>query len=215
MPQRMRDGRSRSGRKDFRRQERQARISDAALRQPARPGDRRDRHRQDRDAAGDGGRLCARRRPGICRRHQGRSLRHRGGGRCEGRFRQACQGVGVRLPARRILRGVLGPVRRTGPSGARDDIRDGAAAAVAADGPERCAGRRAEHRVSRSGRAGAVAARPEGSARDARVYRRACRRTHHAVRKRFESNHRDDPAPASGAGKPGRRRNSSPSRRST
>ena len=67
---------------------------------------------------------------------------------------------------------VLGCVRRAGPSGARHDLRNGSAAAGAADGSERRAGGRAQHRVSRSGRAGAAAARPEGPARDARLRRR-------------------------------------------
>ena len=148
-------------------------------------------------------------------RHQGRSLRHRGGRRREGRIRQARQGAGLRLRARRIPGDLLGSVRRAGPSGARHHLRDGSAAAVAADGPERRPGRRAQHRVSRGGRAGAAAARPEGPARDARLHRRARRGADDPVRQRLESDHRHDPAPASGAGKPGRRRNSSPSRRST
>ena len=50
------------------------------------------------------------------------------------------------------------PVRAT-------DLRDGAAAAGAADGPERRPGGRAQHRVPRRGRAGPAAARPEGPAR--------------------------------------------------
>ncbi len=50
-----------------------------ALGQPARPGHRRHRHRQDRHAAGAGRGLLARRRAGVRRRHQGRPLRRRRG----------------------------------------------------------------------------------------------------------------------------------------
>ena len=83
-------------------------------------------------------------------------------------IRQARQGARLRLPAGRIPGDLLGSVRRAGPSGARHHLRDGAAAAGAADGPQRRPGRRAQHRVSRRGRAGPAAARPEGPARDAR-----------------------------------------------
>ena len=55
----------------------QAGGADAGARQPPRAGDRRDRHRQDRDVAGAGGRLVARRRVGVRGRHQGRPVRHR------------------------------------------------------------------------------------------------------------------------------------------
>ena len=43
--------------------------------QPARPGRRRHRHRQDQDAAADGRAAVGRRRAGVPRRHQGRPVR--------------------------------------------------------------------------------------------------------------------------------------------
>ena len=46
-------------------------MADARARKPARPRHRRDRNRQDRHAAGDGGRVCARRRSGFRRRIKG------------------------------------------------------------------------------------------------------------------------------------------------
>ena len=68
-------------------------VLDSQVRQPPRPGHRRHRHRQDRDAAGAGRRLLARRRAGLRRRRQGRPLRHRRGRRGQGRLRQARQGA--------------------------------------------------------------------------------------------------------------------------
>ena len=175
-----------------------------AFRQPPRPGHRRNRHRQDRDAAGAGRRPVARRRSGVRRRHQGRSVGHLRGRRGQGRVGQARQGSRLRLSARRISRGVLGRVRRAGPSGARHHLGDGAAAAVAHDGPQRRAGGRAQHRVPRRRRAGAAAARSEGPARDAGLSRRARRRADDAIRQCLEGHDRHHPAAASGAGEPGR-----------
>ena len=105
------------------------------------------RHRQDRDLAGAGGRFLARRRSGVRRRHQRRSLRHRGAGRGQGGLRRARQAIGHDLSARRFpvvfwdMFGEQGhPIRAT-------DGRDGSASAVAAAGPQRCPGRRAQHRL--------------------------------------------------------------------
>ena len=72
------------------------------------------------------------------------------------------------------------------------------------DGSQRRAGRRAQHRVPRRRRAGAAAARSQGPARDPRPSGGARRRAHHAIRQRLEGDHRHDPAPAAGAGEPGR-----------
>ena len=61
-------------------------------------------------------------------------------------FVSARQEPGFRLRAGPVPGRVLGPVRRAGPSGARHDLGDGAAAAVAADGSQRGAGGRAQYR---------------------------------------------------------------------
>ena len=74
--------------------------------------------------------------------------------------------MGLTLSARPVFDGVLGRVRRAGPSGARHGLGNGAAAAVAHDGSERRPGRRAQHRVQGGRRAGIVAAGHEGSAGD-------------------------------------------------
>ena len=212
---RQQDGRYR--REDFHRQGRAAGLADAGARQSPRPRHRRDRNRKDRLAAGDGGRICARRRSGIRGRHQGRPLRHLRSRRGQGFYRQAGQRYGPQLPARPVFDGILGRVRRAGPSGARHRLRNGAAAAVAHDGSERCPGRRAEHRLPRRRRARAAAARHEGSAGDAgcdRPRRRQERRDGdamrwpdpqgRAIRQCLQGDRRNHPAPASGAGKPGR-----------
>ena len=86
---RQQDGRYR--RQDLHRQGRTAGMADARACQSPRPRHRRDRNRQDRLAAGDGGRICARRRSGLRGRHQGRPLRHRRGRRGQGFHRQAGQ----------------------------------------------------------------------------------------------------------------------------
>ena len=148
-------------------------------------------------------------------RYQGRSLRHCGGRRGQGTIRQTRQGARLRLSAGRISRDLLGPVRRAGPSGARHDLRDGAAAAGAPDGSERCPGRRAEHRVSRRRRARAAAARPQGPARHARVHRRARQRAHHAIRQRLEDRRSGRSSASCWYWRTRAAANSSPSRRST
>ena len=107
-----------------------------------------------------------RRRAGVRRRREGRPLRHRGAGRAEGlpaearRRHRLCR----RIPARRDAGDLLGPVRRAGPPDPHHGLGDGAAAAGAADGPQRDAGRRAQHRLQARRRGGAAAARPEGPA---------------------------------------------------
>ncbi len=63
-----------------------------------------------------------------------------------------------------------------GPSDPRHHLGNGTAAAVADDGAQRHAGRRAQHRLSHRRRAGACAARSEGSARDPRPGGRERRR---------------------------------------
>ena len=60
------------------------------------PRHRRDRNRKNRLAAGDGRGICARRRAGVRRRHQGRPLRHLRSGRGQGFYRQAGQRDGPR-----------------------------------------------------------------------------------------------------------------------
>ena len=63
---------------------------------------------------------------------------------------------------------VLGRVRRSRAIRFARRSRDGTAAAVADDGSQRHAGRRAQHRLPRRRRAGAAAARSQGPARDPR-----------------------------------------------
>ena len=142
-------------------------LADACARQSAWACHRCHRNRQDGVAAGDGGRLCPRRCSGIRRRHQGRSVRYLRSRRGQGFHPQARQGDGPRFPARPVLDGVLGRVRRAGPSGSRHGHGDGAAAAVADARPERRAGRRSQRRIPRRGRERPDADRHEGSARAA------------------------------------------------
>ena len=129
----------------------ETRRTAAAIWQPPRPGDRRHRHRQDRDAADPGRRLFQRRRAGVLRRHQGRPVRHRGDGRGQGfpgRRAPSRSARSLRVPG--IPGDLLGSVRRAGPPDPRHRLRDGAAAAVAADEPVRGAGRRHQHRLQAS-----------------------------------------------------------------
>ena len=112
-----------------------------------RPRHRRHRNRKNRLAAGDGGRVCARRRSGFRRRYQGRPVRHLRSRRGQGFYRQAGRRYGPHLPARPVLDGVLGRVRRAGPSGARHRHGNGTAAAVAHARSERRAGGRAQRRL--------------------------------------------------------------------
>ena len=135
--------------------------------------------------------------------------------------------MGLDVPARPVFDGVLGRVRRAGPSGARHGHRNGAAVAVADARSQRRAGGRPQRRVPRRGRERADADRHEGSARAARCDRsrrqegRRCRggragadpQGGAGLRQRHQGHGRNHPAPASGAGKPGREPNSSASRR--
>ena len=153
------------------------------IRQPARPGDRRDRHRQDGDAADPRRRIFERRRAGLLRRRQGRSVGHRDDGRGQGFPRRAGRGGEarpVRIPG--IPGDLLGSVRRAGPSDPRHGLGDGAAAPVAADEPDRGAGRHHQHRLPHRRRGGAAASRHEGSAGAAGQHRRARRRDRRALR---------------------------------
>ena len=100
--------------------------------------------------------------------------RHRRG---QGGVRQARRRHGADLSAGRIPGDLLGRVRRRGPSGPRHHLRNGPAAAVAPDGPQRHPGGRAQHRVPHRRRAGARAARPQGPARHPGLRRGERRRT--------------------------------------
>ena len=184
----------------------EARISHACAGQPARARHRRDRHRQDRDAAGAGRRLFARRAsrcsPPTSRATSPASPQP---GEAKEAFVKRAKSMGFDYEPDEFpvvfwdLFGEQGhPIRAT-------DLGDGAAAAVAPAGPQRRAGGRAQHLLPRRRRAGAAAARSQGSARDARLSRRARRRADHAIRQRVEADHRHHPAPAAGAGEPGRR----------
>ena len=95
---------------------------------------------------------------------------------------------------RRLPGGVLGRVRRERPPGARDGLRHGSAAALAAARPERHPGRRAEPGVQDRRRQRPAAARREGPARDAAVRRRQRAEVHHRVRQRLGRLDRRDPA---------------------
>ena len=124
---------------------------------------------------------------------------------------EAGQARSLRIPG--IPGDLLGSVRRAGPPDPRHRLRDGAAAAVAADEPHRSAGRRHQHRLPHRRRGGAAAARPEGSAGAARQHRRARRRDRRALRQCDQAVGRRDPAHAAGPRAAGRRRISSASRR--
>ena len=169
--------------------------------QSPRPGHRRHRHRQDRLVAGDGGGVLGRRRPGVRRRHQGRSLRHLGQGGAQGFPRQTGQGDWARGLVQHIVpHRVLGPVRRAGPPHPRHRAGDGPAAAVASDGAQRDPGRRAQHHLPRGGRREDAAARPQGPAL-ARQRRRPARQVaDDEVWQRLCHLGRRHPAPPAGAG---------------
>ena len=200
---------------DLRRQGVAAGLPDAQARQPPRHRHRRDRHRQDRDVAGAGRGLLARRRSGVRRRHQERSVRHLRPRPGPGFRRQARQRHRDGLPARRISRDLLGSVRRAGPPGARDDLRNGPAAAGPHHEPERNPGRRAQHRLQDRRRAGDAAARSQGSAGDAHLHRRECRVAHQGIRQRIFGLRRHHSAPACWCSTTRTAKNSSASRRST
>ena len=138
-------------------------------------------------------------------------------GRAEGLSPEARRGDRLRrrISAGRNSDAVLGSFRRAGPSDPHHGLRDGAAAPVAADGAQRDAGGRAQHRLQDCRRGGPAAPRPEGPAGDADGAGRARRRDLGDVRQRHEAVDRRDPAAAPGPGGAGRRSPSSASRRST
>ena len=172
-------------------------------RQPPRPDRRRDRHRQDGDAAGPRRGLLGRRRPGLRRRREGRSRRHgdaRLADRADARRSSPTRAAEIGLADYAYadnpvvfwdLFGEQGhPIRTT-------VSRDGAAAARPADGPQRDAGRRAHHRLPRRRRAGPAAARPRRPAGDAGPLRRARRASSTADYGNVtRPTRRHDPAPA-------------------
>ena len=92
---------TRSGQNPRRQEQRLAEVSDPEARQPARARGRRDRHRQDGDAAGDGGRAS----PTPASRSSPPTSRATcpgiaAAGDCEAGLRQARRGIGVDLRAR-------------------------------------------------------------------------------------------------------------------
>ena len=213
-----------SGRKNIRRQERQARNAGARLRQPPRSRDRRHRHRQDGDAADDGRRLFPRRRAGVRRRHQGRPVRHRGARRSQGSLRQARQGHRLRIRDRRIPGRVLGPVRRAGPSDPRHRVRDWARCCCRASSISTTC--RKAFSTSCSAMPTTSSARPMRRTRassTSRTCARCCPTSPRgrsqgdrlALRQRGGGDGGRGAAPAPGPGEPGRHRSSSASRRST
>ena len=82
---------------------------------------RRDRHRQDGDAAGPGRRLLGGRRPRVRRRHQGRPVGHRASRASRSRTSSSAPrrsaSPATATPPFPVV--VLGHVRRAGPSGPR------------------------------------------------------------------------------------------------
>ena len=125
--------------------------------------------------------------------------------------------IGLKFQPDQFSDGVLGRFRRAGPSGARHRHGNGAAVAGADARPQRCAGRRAQRRLPRRRRERARPDRHEGFAGAARCdradRRKKCRRRRSAgadpqVRGGFRQRHQGDgrhhPAPAAGAGEPGR-----------
>ena len=150
------------GRQDLHRQERQARVPRSLPRQSPRPHHRRDRHRQDGDAAG--------RWPRASRAPACRSSPPTSRATCRASPRS---GEPKRRPRRRAPRRSASTTTRTprrpamfwdlfGKQGhpIRDHRRGhGPVAAVAPAGAQRGAGRRAQHRLPRRRRGGAAAAR--------------------------------------------------------
>ncbi len=191
-------------RQDLRRQGVAACLPHAQARQPPWHRHRCDRHRQDRDAAGAGRGLLARRRSGVRCRHQERPVRHCRPRPGPGFRRQARERHRDGLPARRISRDLLGSFRRARPPGARDDLRNGPPVARPHHEPERDSGRGAQHRVQDRRRTGDAAARSQGSAGDAHFHRRERRFAHQGVRQRIVGLRRHDSAPTSCARQPAR-----------
>ena len=184
------------------------------IRQPARPRDRRDRHRQDRDAANSRRRLFQPGRAGLLRRREGRPFGHRDDGRGQGfprRKGRGGQARSLRIPG--ISGDLLGSVRRAGPSDQGDRLGNGTAAAVAPDEPHRGAGRHHQHRLPHRRRGGPAASRHEGSAGAARQHRRAAPTRSAPLRQRHQTVGRRDPAHAAHSGAAGRAPISSASRR--
>ena len=121
---------------------------------------------------------------------------------------------GDRLDALRqyiLSDGVLGHFRRGRPSGARNRAGDGTAAALAPDGADRAAGRRAQHRLplgrgrARSRRRQDVDPRSQGSALRHRRDGQARREPQKQIRQRRARDRRRHSAPPAGAGRAGRR----------
>ena len=92
--------------------------------QPARPGGRRDRHRQDQDPAAAGRAALRARRPGVRRRHQGRPLGPLDPGRGEPKITARAASVGQHWTRDGLPGGVL-RARRSGhrhPAARDDDV---------------------------------------------------------------------------------------------
>ena len=121
--------------------------------QPPRADRRRDRHRQNGDAAGHGRKFFSGWRSGVRCRREGRpgrprTRRHADRQTARDFLHPRCRNRPERLGLSRQSRHLLGPVRRTGPSGAHHRIGNGAVAARPPARPQRDAGRRAFHRLS-------------------------------------------------------------------
>ena len=147
------------------------------IRQPARAGHRRDRHRQDGDTASDGRGFSNAGVPVFCADIKGDLSGIAMMGEAKDFLvnrAEAGQARSVRIPG--IPGDLLGPVRRAGPSDPRHRFGNGAAASVAADEPHRGAGRHHQHRLPHRRRGRTAAPRHEGPAGAARQHRRAGRR---------------------------------------
>ena len=135
--------------------------------QPARPGRRRHRHRQDQDAAADGRAALRGRRPGVRRRHQGRPVRAGRAGRGQrpddvaGPTEVGQAWSGLACPVELLALGGQGD----GLDAARDDdvVRPDPAGEGAR--PQRGAGVLARPGVPLRRQGGAADARPQGPAR--------------------------------------------------
>ncbi|GIX15031.1 MAG: hypothetical protein KatS3mg118_2990 [Paracoccaceae bacterium] len=178
--------------------------------QSPRPCGRGDGNRENRYAPDTCRRVFHPRRAGLPGRCEGGSV---GAGRGGIAHPQAAREAAGPRPDDRSGRlclpgfsgNVLGSVRRAGSPDSRHGCGNGAAAARPPARPVRGAGGGAEHLLPAGRRGGAPAARPRRPARHARACGRECGGAQAALRQHLARLGRRDPAPASGAGEPGRR----------
>ena len=141
-----------------------ATISRSRSGQSPRPDRRSDGNRQDRLGPGAGRRLLGARRAGVHGRREGRHVGHLSARTPNPKLDERRAPSVSPATSSGFSDGVLGPVRRAGPSCAGHRLGDGSGAAGAAARPERDPGRRAGRGLRGRRRPGPAVARPQGSA---------------------------------------------------